>query len=341
VPIADLLAREKNCRVYVTNDHFPAQEIAAREIRDTVQAKYLPVLACLLMDWDLLIYVNHAWGWGAWFAPFLRKVYINHGLYAGKINNAQGEDGVYGRHRTTRPYRGLLYDRMFAASSCEKEMAVRADPCLADVVRVTGSLMADRIVSHARQRSAIRARLGFTDQDRVIHVISTWGAASLMATVGPQLLDHLEHTGHSHHVLLSLHPRWDKFRDGNYPGRMQILQRWAAKGATVDEGNNAWRDFLVASDVAIADHSSLALYHALLGHPLIFIPVPAGEYVEASAFEVVSKTSVGINDVSELSSILEGTEIHCTMNEVTLDLLVEHRDCSERRHIEEIRELLR
>jgi CDP-glycerol glycerophosphotransferase (TagB/SpsB family) len=122
---------------------------------------------------------------------------------------------------------------------------------------------------------------------------------------------------------------------------MQILQRWAAKGATVDEGNNAWRDFLVASDVAIADHSSLALYHALLGHPLIFIPVPAGEYVEASAFEVVSKTSVGINDVSELSPILEGTEIHCTMNEVTLDLLVEHRDCSERRHIEEIRELLR
>jgi hypothetical protein len=162
-----------------------------------------------------------------------------------------------------------------------------------------------------------------------------------MATMGFKLLDHLEHTNHSHHVLLSLHPRWDKFGDGNYLCRKQILQRWAAKGATVDEGNNAWRDFLVASDVAIADHSSLALYHALLGHPSIFIPVPADECVEASTFEAVSRSSMRITDVSELSAILGSVGMPCTGNEVILDRLVEHRGCSERRHIEEIRELLR
>lgn len=339
-PIAELLMRDGGYRVYVANDHFPAQEITKREIKRKVRVKYLPVLACLVMDWDLVIYVNHAWGWGAWFAPFLQKIYINHGLYAGKINNALGEDGVYGRHRTTRPHRGLLYDRMFAASSFEKEMAVRADPALANVVRVTGSLMADRVVSHVQQRAAIRSRLGFKAQDCVIHVISTWGTASLMATVGAQLLEHLDRAGHSHRVLLSLHPRWDKFGRGSYPARRKILQYWSAKGAVVDEDNSAWRDFLVASDVTIADHSSLALYHVLLDHPLIVIPVPPDEYVAESTFELVSGCATLINDVSELPALLNGAAMRSDRDEGLLDRLVEHRGSSGARHLEEIRSLL-
>src|SRR5690606_1057383 len=121
-------------------------------------------------------------------APAIPKVYINHGLYMGKINNPLGEDGVYGRSRTTRPHRGMLYKRMFAASSAEREAAIAADSSLAGVVAVTGSLMADRVIEIAKRRDSLRKSFGFEPGDRVIHVFSTWGKDSLAATIGMDLL---------------------------------------------------------------------------------------------------------------------------------------------------------
>src|SRR5262249_53457574 len=35
-----------------------------------------------------------------------------------------------------------------------------------------------------------------------------------------------------------------------------------------------WAPYLAAADVAVVDHSSLGLYYAMLGRPLVTIPIP-------------------------------------------------------------------
>src|SRR5690606_26800935 len=102
VPLAALLHAHTDCALRVSRELLPSQENDAATIREITCVPYVPVLLALLRDWDLIVYVNHPWGFGAWFWPGIPKLYINHGLHAGKINNELGEDGVYGPHRTTR-----------------------------------------------------------------------------------------------------------------------------------------------------------------------------------------------------------------------------------------------
>ncbi len=335
VAVVDLLRDQANVDLYVANDHFPEQEISKFEIKRFVKARYRPILLCLLEDWDLAVYVNHAWGFGAWIAPIVRKVYINHGLYVGKINNQLGEDGVYGKHRTTRAHRGLLYDRMFAASQCERENALVADPTLADVVVVTGSLVADRILTAYRERQRIRSLLGMGDSRRLIHVISTWGKHSLVATMGNELLDALERCGRIGDVLLSLHPRLDKF-GGIQQSREQILRTWASHGATVDEANERWVDFVAASDVALTDHSSLALYQCMLRRPVACVPVDPSGYLEDSPFAEVQSQALRLDSADKLSDVLDGLERgEGVVTPATIERLITHLGDAATQHLNE------
>lgn len=338
-PIVALLANRPSYHLYVCNDHFPAQEITKSRIKQRVAAKYMPVLLCLLQHWDLVIYVNHAWGFGAWFAPFLHKVYINHGLYVGKINNSLGEDGVYGRHRTHRPHRGLMYERMLAASESERTAAINANPLLESVVRVAGSLMADAVLGRQVDRERIRRALDIDPGQPVIHVISTWGASSLAASSEP-LRRELTRMGLIRNVLLSVHPRFDKFGGTSFT-RGEMLGRWTDAGARVDVDNEYWQDFLVGADLAISDHSSLALYHILLGHPLVLTPVSDANYVAGSPFQRLANLLPTLDEVSQLTLVLAKAQaIRCDEFSKLAEHLVSYPGEAAAHHLQEIDQLV-
>jgi CDP-Glycerol:Poly(glycerophosphate) glycerophosphotransferase. len=302
--------------------------------------KYVNILHALTKDWDLILYVNHPWGFAAWFAPFLKKIYINHGLYAGKINNAHGEDGVYGRRRTTRPHRGLLYDRMFAASKREQDAAIEANPALAGRVVVTGSLIVDEMKVDSVDRESTRARLGLQPDDCVVHVVSTWGKASLAATMEDTLLAAASNLGAPYRFLFSLHPRFDKL-GGTGKARNEILKRWASKGFEIDEANERWRQFVIASDVAIADHSSLALYHHVLGKPVIYVRVEGKALLHGSPFHLLGKRSRYFSGDDDLRAVISEAIAKTDAVSVDIDNLVDHVGNAGVRHLQEMQKLLR
>lgn len=340
IPIAELLGEQPQFQVRVANDHFPSQEIDKSDIRRVTRVEYVPVLLALLCDWDLIVYVNHPWGFGAWFWPGTPKIYINHGLHVGKINNDLGEDGVYGPHRTTRKYRGLLYRRMFAASEFEREAALAADPALAGRVVVTGSLMADEIAALAAKREQLRSELGIASQDRVVHVVSTWGSASLSATIGDRLLDALGGLQKPTTVLFSLHPRFDKF-GGVGRSRREILNQWKSRGVHVDLLNVRWQQFVAVADVAIADHTSLAFYHVLLGRPVIYVPVPDRAFVPGSAFDTLRRQSPAISDLAGLESSLDAALSGANVTSlIGRRRLADYLGEAKRRHLEEIERIV-
>jgi hypothetical protein len=302
--------------------------------------KYVNIFHALTKNWDLILYVNHPWGFAAWFAPFLKKIYINHGLYAGKVNNEHGEDGVYGKRRTTRPHRGLLYDRMFAACKRELDAAIEANPALAGRVVVTGSLIVDELKVDNMDRESMRTRLGLQPEECVVHVVSTWGEASLAATIGDTLLAAASTLGTPYRFLFSLHPRFDKL-GGTGRARSEILKRWASKGFEIDEVNEKWRQFVIASDIAIADHSSLALYHHVLGKPVIYVRVDKEALLHGSPFHLLGNRSRYFNGGDDLRTVIPEAIAKTDAVAVDINDLVAHVGSAGVHHLKEIQKLLR
>lgn len=339
IPIIAMLRASKKIRISVSNDHFPSQEIGRHEISQKLGIRYVPVLWALFKPWDLVIYVNHPWGFSSWISPHIRKIYINHGLYSGKINNTAGEDGVYGKSRTIRPSRGLLFDRMFAASAAERDSALAANPALKGRVVVVGSLMADEIREASAKERETRKRSGLQSKKKV-HIISTWGPHSLIATMGDALLDAIGGLG-TYEFVLSVHPRFDKF-GGTLRTRGELLRMWEEHGVEVDATNEKWKRFVAECDLAISDNSSLALYYPILKKPVIFVCVDRAAYLPESSFDILSRRRPRLDDAGNLAPLLEATlETHdCSHDLAEIERLCSFLGEARSRHLEQINALL-
>ncbi len=280
-----------NCSFYISNDRFPIRDISTQQIQEVVDVPYINVLRALICHWDLVVFVNHPWGFGSWFSPYISKIYINHGIWVGKINNDKQEDGVYGPSRVNRPFGKPLYNLMCCSSEYEKAQAEVINPQLKGRLKTIGYLRADSIETMNKDRLAIRKRLGYDESDRVVFILSTWGPDSLYQRYGNTIYQQIVQPKSNLKYILTLHPRYDEFGDKEKRKRIDILQSYSDIGAEIIDGLK-WEAQLVASDVAISDHTSMSLYFYLLDKPVIFCNMPATSYVENSPFQHVYNSSL-------------------------------------------------
>jgi hypothetical protein len=301
----NLLKHDPQFTFYVTDDRLFSRHFSQEELLTIIPIKHIHILHALIRYWDLIIFVNHPWGLGVWFAPFIEKIYINHGICTGKINNPFGEDGVYGKSRVLRPYSKPYYDKMFAASDFEKDYAIKATKELQSRVVVTGFLQADLIDKLQNEtRDVIRDKLGYSSDDIVVHIISTWGSASLFQTIGEELLCEAARISNKYKFIFSLHPRHDEFGDVMGRKREDILNQCEAMGVRPDR-QLSWQDCVVAGDIAISDHSSLCLYYVLLNKPLILTSIQTNSYIDNSLIDRLRKLTFCLNHPDELYDILQ------------------------------------
>lgn len=301
----DLFKNDSNLNFYVTDDQLINRHFSKEELSTILDTKYINILIALLFPWDLIIYVNHPWGLGVWFAPFIKKVYINHGIYTGKINNDLKEDGVYGKSRVLRPYSKPFYDKMFAASFFEKELAIFINKELRSRIAITGFLRADLVEKLQReQREVIRKKLGYAKDDIVVHIISTWGPTSLFQTIGEDLLFEAIKISDKYKFIFSLHPRHDAFGDIKGRKRNDIVEKYQSQGIR-SASELSWDKYVVASDISISDHSSLCLYYVLLNKPLILVPVNNESYIKNSTFDQLKNITPTIDCAKQLNNSIQ------------------------------------
>ncbi len=342
-PISMLLCNNKReVQQFITTDWFPARETTKDDL-NTHCSKYINIIFALVLYWDLIIFVNHPWGFGIWFAPFIKKIYINHGLHTGKINNRQGEDGVYGPCRVNRPFKRPYYQCMLVSSEHEKKQAIFENPFLKDRLYVAGFLKADNLVKQNYQREAIRHKLNLSPHTVVIHIISTWGSHSLMQTIGEELLDEAVRLADKTNCqfIFSLHPRHDEFGDIQSRFRNDILDNFEKKGLTVNRGLD-WEEYVIAADCAISDHSSLSLYYFLLNKPVSYIKVQSTEYLEDYLFNFLNQNFPCLNQANELVAIvhqLMTNDFKVPINKVK-KMILSHQGKSAERYLQKIEQLL-
>ncbi|GII75813.1 hypothetical protein Sru01_07950 [Sphaerisporangium rufum] len=167
----------------------------------------------------------------------------------------------------------------------EDHRRVLAEECPAALPAavVAGDLCFDRLLAGLPHRAAYRAALGVGPGQRLLMVSSHFGADSLLAR-HPDLLVRLAGgaAGAGVRVVVVLHPNtWVVH------GRRQIRSWFSAgtrAGAVLLPPEEGWRAALVAADVLLADRSSIAVYGAALGRPVLLAPFAARNVLPGSAF---------------------------------------------------------
>jgi hypothetical protein len=220
--------------------------------------------------WDLMICADHYLLRGLVTDSRRRIIRISHGFpgkrEAGRLYAfGPGAYALDGRIR---------YTRMFVPSQTVKEWAVRQDPAFADIVTVVGSLGDDKMFAEVERRQEYRSRFGFKPEDTVVFVTGTWGPHSIFRTMGDALLAKTRELQSEFRFVLSTHSI--EYRPRTAPERVwgEYLRTQREHGFIVREPWDDWIPYMIASDILLADHTSLALHGALLGLPFVCVPVP-------------------------------------------------------------------
>lgn len=129
------------------------------------------------------------------------------------------------------------------------------DPCL------------DRLVDSLDHRADYRAKLGVRSGQVLVAVASTWGPRSLMATQRELLLRLPTELPGNHKVIATVHPAvWAEH--GARQVRAWLRDVREAGVDLIDVGED-WRALVTAADVLVADHSSVSVYAAAVGLPVL------------------------------------------------------------------------
>lgn len=140
---------------------------------------------------------------------------------------------------------------------------------------VAGDPCYDRLCLSMAARDAYRAKFGVRNAQVLVAVSSTWGRRSLLGSQRDLLLRLTSELPANHRVIATLHPAvWAEH--GSRQVRTWLRDVRAAGVDLVDVGED-WRALVAAADVAIADHSSLAVYAASVGVPLLLSHFAAEE----------------------------------------------------------------
>lgn len=132
---------------------------------------------------------------------------------------------------------------------------------------IAGDPCYDRLCASLGAKDKYRSRLGVRDAQVLVAVSSTWGQRSLLGSQRNLLLRLTSELPVTHRVIATLHPAvWSEH--GSRQVRTWLRDARAAGIDLIDAGED-WRALVAATDVMIADHSSLAVYASSVKVPLL------------------------------------------------------------------------
>ncbi|HEX5401564.1 MAG TPA: CDP-glycerol glycerophosphotransferase family protein [Pseudonocardiaceae bacterium] len=228
--------------------------------------------------------------------PARRRLASPHGAGYNKLWPADlltDEDGtrpVYGLDRQSLLHNGEpTVDALLLPH--QDHLATLSRQCPEAVSRavVAGDPCFDRTLACREQRERYRHELGVRSSQVLVSVASTWGQESLLAQHREVLLRLPAELPASHRVIATAHPAvW-----AEHSARQ--LRSWLrdVRDAGVDlvDAGEDWRGLIAATDVLIADYSSLAVYAAAVRIPVLLSHFPVTEIDPNSVMAALAEVS--------------------------------------------------
>ncbi|PSK99093.1 hypothetical protein CLV63_104317 [Murinocardiopsis flavida] len=157
-----------------------------------------------------------------------------------------------------------------------RDLVASVAPEAGPVTEIVGDPAFDRLRASMGRRAAYRRALGVRAGQRLVVASSTWGPNGLLGSA-PDLPRRLaaELPRDRYRTVVVQHPAIKAWHGG------RSVAAWLAPaqraGAGVLPPEEGWRAALVAADVLVADHSSVTMYGAGIGRPVLLGAYPADE----------------------------------------------------------------
>lgn len=232
-----------------------------------------------LRNWDLVITPDHIFQGMSWthINTFSwPTLHIPHGITNKRV---KGEVYAFGRGCYDKKGR-IRYTKMLLSGEAEKRLAIEMNPEFFDRCVVVGSLICDRLVEMSCNRDAIRQRLGIAQNEILVLVLGTFGPTGLYNMMGESLLPELRRNTGRFRFALSIHPLEYITKPGEDISWGERLSAMRSEGFLVLDPGDDWEPYMVACDIILTDHTSLALYGVALGRHYVYAPVPDGAVEE-------------------------------------------------------------
>jgi hypothetical protein len=261
-PVHEALAGDSRVRVWLTASERP--ELASAFYRDAAApARHVSPRRAMAMRFDVYLAANLVW---AALPRGTCRVQMFHGV-AGK----------YG-HLYDRPERSMReWQRLFFINERRLRNFVAAGAIDGDseAIRLVGMPKADCLVDGTLRRDAVLASKGLDPARRTVLYAPTWTPYSSLNAMGEDVIRGLIDAGYT--VLVKPHDysfdmAYENSGGIDWAERLGRLLR-PPHAMLVREANAA--PWLVAADVLISDHSSIAFEYLLLNRPVVRIEMPA------------------------------------------------------------------
>lgn len=238
-------------------------------------------------------------------------VVIPHGAGYNRLLPARTNDDVspVGLSRRELTVAGEVFPTVIGLShSRQLDQLRRTCPEAADRTRVVGDPTWDQIQANRRRRDLFRGALGVLPGQRLVVVSSTWDVNSLLARQR-QLINRLvaQLPIDEFRVALVLHPNiWA------YHGPVAVrgwLRDALDAGLLLLRPDDGWQAALIASDVGIGDHGSVAFYTAAMGRPFLQAVDGLDDLASDSMLAVMGRTTEKIDTMGDLRAQIESVSV--------------------------------
>jgi hypothetical protein len=292
---ARLLSRRGHAKCAVTAPRWLRREIEQRVREANLSIRFTPLHKAIFAKWQLIVYTHHYLGFC--FDRTTPSVYVSHGIETGKktLYDTLYTYGFKGMRTPREP----VYHTMIATHAAEIGMVCREYPSYRAVVTTSTDAVLERLIRRAAQKQSLKMRLGIADHKPVALFMSTWGRPSLMSSHGEELAREAELLREDFQLVFSVHPKLSGSRR-----TQSVLRTLAAKGARVIPPGMSWVDYMAVSDVAVSDITSMCLYSALLGIPIVFLGCSLDRLITGGLVDEVVRYSFHARSVRDLRTRL-------------------------------------
>lgn len=239
------------------------------QIRKLLPLQEIPGFWASAGHWDLIVMADHLLFDRAADERH-RILRISHG-FPGKL--VGGHLYAFGP-RAYAPNGRVRYSRMFVPSQAVREWALQMDPAFDKIVAVVGSIGDDKMLAEVDRREEYRSQYGFKPDETVVFTTGTWGPHGFFQKLGDAFLDEARALQDQFRFILSAHPIDYRPQPPGHRALGQYISAQSKNGFIIREPSENWVPYMIASDILLTDHTSLALHGVLLGLPFVFSPVP-------------------------------------------------------------------
>lgn len=299
--LPELLGDRRIQVVFAVDDASPsAFHQSARDVLRLVEAPVIPWAQAEAGRFDLIISSSFNGSLDTLSGPLLL---LPHGPGFGKPASLP-RGGIAPAPRDAEELSGRGIPPTTVVVSHEEQRGLFPSAAHVRVV-VAGDPAYDRLCASAAFRAQYRAALGVSSHQALVVLSSTWGTSSQFATL-PDLPLRLaaELPWDDYRIAMIVHPNvW--FGHGPWQLRAWLRSAVSAGVILVRPEGDAWRGALVASDVLVADHGSVALYGVAMGRPVVLAGFADDEVIDASPLAALGRRAPRLDLCSALRAQLD------------------------------------